>query len=481
MIATNRERAEFLTYFDLEAEELSITNFVDENEDFSARKESIKKEYDLMNMNNDSFSVGKFLSSDILLWKEDISEKISGHIILFYAESFCESVVVLLRARTKKPIIFYSENKPDDRWNRLTTHFSNIYFAQGDVFDIMHLRNCGIQKAFHVCIFNKMTISSNDYSTPDCLLLANLIDEYFPIPYTIETNDQNELKFLSHKPKKFIADLGVQFYPMYMAGQSCVLNILDSLVSFSSSNPISLDVFIHLFVYNENRRHTTEHDGDEEWETQNQNIHVFENLQIKTIRCPEAYKNKCYQDLLIDFCSLKPSLIPIGILTQRYTQVKKEKGSSIKKINHNVSINFFQFQAALEEELDENSLPTPLTLTNPLPTTVLNETDRIIIIGNFMHIPQSLDGESITPGNNENIDQKINVNDGISESMDEDKLEKEENNKKLLSLMNLTLSGKKKIIRKIEEKNQMIKNLMEEIERKKKGYAKLMTIDNRKV
>lgn len=473
MIASNQERAEFLTFFDLEANDLKICNFTDEDQNFFIRKESIHKEFETTHLNNNSFTLGKFLSNEFLLWKEDISSKISGHIILFYSENIYESVIASLRAKTKKPIVYYSETKSDDRWSRLTSRFSNIFYVQGDIFDIMHLKNCGIQKAFHVCIFNPMSSSGNESNTPECLLLANLLDEYFTVPYTIEATDHNELKFLANKPKKFIEELGAQFYPKYMAGDSYILNVLDSLVSFSSSNPINIDVFIHMFIYNENRRHTAENEGEGEWETQNQNIHILENLQIKTIKCPEAYKNKCYQDLLVDFCCLNPSLIPIGMITERYSHKKKQRSSTIKKLNYNVSINFFQGQI-LDEEMNQNILPTPITLTNPLPTTLLNESDRIIVIGNFTE-----GFESLTPGV-DNIEEKMNEE--IKESLEDLKeIENEENNKRLLTLMNLTLSGKKKIIKKIEEKNQMIRNLMEEIEQKKQGYAKLMTFDKKKI
>ena len=472
VIATNQERAEFLTYFHMEAEDIQVaSSFVNDDEIFSLKKFSIHREFELTNIAENEFAISKLLSNHILLWKEDISQKVSGQIILFYADNIFESVINLLRTKTKKPIFLYSDTQPTERWYRFADKTPNIYMVQGDVFDINHLRNSGIQKAFHVCIFNPMTISMTETNTPECPLLANLIDEYFNVPYTIEVNDQNEMKFLGNKPKKYIANLGFQFYPKYIAGDLYVLNVLDSLISFSSSNPTCLDIFIHMFIHNENRRSSNEFDGEIEWGgTQNENTNIYENLEIKTIKCPDLYKNKSYAELIFDFCNVKPSLIPIGLVTDKYTSLKKEKVSSIKKINHNVSVNYFQGNV-FEEEIDQNLLSRPLTLTNPLPTTILNENDRIIVIGNMGNM-KNVSDSGMSP------DGKGNFKDGESVILEDfNEREREENSRKLLSLMDLTLSGKRKIIKKIEEKNIMIKNLMDEIERKKHGYGKLIKME----
>jgi len=468
VIATNQERAEFLSYFHMEANEINAISLINDNdESFSLKKFSVFREFEQTNKVENEFTINKFLSHHILLWKEDISQKVSGQIILFYADNIFESVIPLLRAKTKKPIFLYSDLQPTERWFRFADKIPNIYRVQGDMFDINHLRNSGIQKAYHVCIFNPMTLSMSETNTPECPLLANLIDEYFNIPYTIEVNDQNEMKFLGNKPKKYIANLGVHFYPKYIAGDLYVLNVLDSLISFSSSNPTCLDIFIHMFIYNENRTFSKEFDEEIEWGTQNQNTNIYENLQIKTIKCPDLYKNKSYAELLFDFCDLKPSLIPIGLVTDRYTKVKKMKISNIKKTKNNVSVNYYQ-GTDFEEEIDQNFLSRPLTLTNPLPTTILNENDRIIVIGNMGNMKNEYDSE-ISP------DNKVNFKDGESLILEDFReKEHEENSKKLLGLMELTLSGKRKIRKKIEEKNIMIKNLMEEIERKKYGYGKLI-------
>ena len=381
---------------------------------------------------------------------------------MFYAENIFESIIPLLRQKSKKPIILYSESKPDERWNRLYNRYANIYWLQGDIFDISHLKNAGIKNSFHVCIFNPMSVATGESNTTECPLLANLIDEYFNINYTIEVYDHNEMKFLNNKPKKYIANLGYQFYPKYIAADLYVLNVLDSLISFSSANPTSLDVFIHMLIHNESHRVES---CENTQETGNINRNIIENLTIKTIKCPDIYKNKNYAEVICDFCSLKPSIIPIGLVTYRYTNsLKSEKVSSIKKFNHNVSVNYFQGGNIFEEEINQNMLPSQLTLTNPLPTTILNENDRIIVIGNISNM-----------GSTDSANELNQAESVILE--DYQNRENEENNKRLLSLMDLTLSGKRKIIKKIEEKNVMIKNLMEEIERKKNGYQKLLQLD----
>lgn len=446
-----------------------------EDPQLEIKTQEIYKAFEDARITNDHFTMRKSLSEHILLWKEDISEKISGHIILFYAENIFENVIPLLRAKTKKPIFYYTESKPDDRWFRLASKTSNIFFVQGDIFDLTHLRNSGIQKTYHVCIFNSLPLSMVESNTPECLLLANLIDDYFNVPYTIEINDNNEIRFLANKPKKYIANLGFHFYPKYIAGDLYVLNILDSLISYSANNSNILDVFIHMFVYNEN--HQQQKYKDEECEIQNQNIHITENLQIKTIKCPGIYNNKKYSDLLFDFCCLKPSIIPIGLITDRYTTSKKDRSPIMKKKNHNISVNYFN---VLDVEMDQNFLPSQLTLTNPLPTTILSENDRIIIIGNNQIESEDLnnllmkkDAETIGEENSGKSNESL-----IMEHLQES--DNDLNNKKLLELMDLTLSGKKKITKKIEEKNNMIKNLIEEIERKKHGYEKFLEWDKEK-
>lgn len=434
-------------------------------EQFSLKQASISKQFEIANALNNYNHIGNFLTNHILLWKEDMSEKISGHIILFYAENVYEQVITLLLNRTKKPIIYYSQAKPDERWNRFAARLPNIYYAQGDYFDLTHLRNCAIEKAFHVCIFNSITLSMIEANTPECLLLANLLDDYFNVNYTIEVNDQNEMKFLGNKPRKNMLNFGFQFYPKFIAGELSVLNILDSLISFSTSNPTSLDVFIHMFVFNENRRNHG--DKNTEWETQNINVNITENLEIKTIKCPELYYNKIYSELVYDFCSLKPSVIPIGLITYRYSKIKKEKTNNIKKNNHNYSVNYFN---AFNEQIKENLLPGQLTLTNPLPTTVLNENDQIIVIGNF--------NENISPTNfNEKNTEHFKEPESVLLENFFVQDHKNDENQKLLSLLRLTLSGRNKIYKKIEEKNYMIKNLMQEIEKKKKNYVRFLEKD----
>lgn len=417
-------------------------------------------------MLNDFHTIGNFLSRHILLWKEDLSEKISGHIILFYAEHVYEHVITSLLEKTKKPIIFYSETQPDEKWLRFSSRIPNLFYAQGGIFDLTHLRNCGVEKAFHICIFNSEALSTLEANTAECLLLANLLDDYFNVNFTIEVNDQNEMKFLGSKPKKNVANLGFQFYPKYIAGELSVLNVMDSLISFTSTNPTSLDIFIHMFVFNENRRNG---DNNSEWETQNVNLNIFENLQIKTIKCPEYYYNKIYSELVFDFCKLTPSVIPIGLATYRYTHFGKEKTSAIKrKRNHTFNLNYSNI---LEEEMNMNVLPGQLTLTNPLPTTILNENDQIIVIGNCINSGNS----EILPPSPTYFNQSREIKKGSNAELEEiPDFMPEESRTKLLNLLQLTLSGKRPIIKKIEEKNEMIKNLMYEIERKKNDYVRIL-------
>ena len=99
------------------------------------------------------------------------------------------------------------------------------------------MRNSGIENSFHVLIFNFENKNILSNGSQICLL-ANIIQEYFNATITIEISDQNELKFLSYKPKKICKNMGPQYHPQYLSGNIFINNMMESLnvtVHFNST------------------------------------------------------------------------------------------------------------------------------------------------------------------------------------------------------------------------------------------------------
>ena len=95
------------------------------------------------------------------LFIDDLRNRLRDHIIVFGPYSHFRNSLKFIRKRSQKTICYMADKLSDMKnWQKLDRQYSNIYFLEGDIFDVKHLKKAAIEKAYHVLIYSHLTKSS---------------------------------------------------------------------------------------------------------------------------------------------------------------------------------------------------------------------------------------------------------------------------------------------------------------------------------
>ena len=302
------------------------------------------------------------------LWKNSLSSTLKDHIIIIGPSEVYEQCMVSIRHRSGKTIVVLAENEPDYIWEKLATKFYHVIYAKGNMLNIDHLESLSISNASHVLIFSTRPPGSKDNDT-NALLLANLIDEFYKVPYTIELDDQESIRYLKNTQNK--ESLAFQFWPKYMAGEVFYSSLLDSLMAMLQHNDTIFHVFRHLYQKHMNNFIIKDIDQVEDI--------IEENKELHLIQIPQSLIGAPYHIILEILMELDKPILPIGL----YTKLTKDR--YFGKTGASFLLPFLQKEVKLSEEFLEDYI----LITNPLPTTKLNLGDRLLILGATINIERN--------------------------------------------------------------------------------------------
>jgi hypothetical protein len=290
------------------------------------------------------------------------------------------------------------------------------------------------------------------------ILLSNILEEFFSVPYTMEISDLSELKLLGFSAKKEFANLGLHFNPHFMAGNVLPSNIVDSLSVYLLENDILLEILKHSFHGEKSR------------------ADLFENKKIFSINCPLAYIGRKYEDFLLKCLNLKNSVIPLGILTRKFTKIDNQQFRLLRELqNKNLRQSQLfntnspgtnnsptkRLNQLYNDDRDPRSLKLPLFLINPLPSTVMNKGDIFLIIG------------EITRENFSMQEFPLNSMRFLDEDFKAIKEKNTEKFKEIVECLKEKMLNKEAVEDLSMQKNEMIDNLEKMIEDKRTMLKKM--------
>ena len=401
VIAKNKETAQFISFYVEEVDindtkmELLKENYTDNDplSNIHSFEQLLYEELAAKKALENSFYCEKINKNHILLWKTDISARMTGHIIVSADERNFEAIIQAIRSRTMKPVCFFIEKPPNPRSFELITKYPWVFLLEGNLLNIKHLKHANISHSFHVLIFTQLSDDISYNIDSKAILLANIIEEFFNIPYTMEISDVSELKLLGFRSKKEFTNLGLSFDPQFMSGNILPSNTVDSMSVYLLENEILLDMARKMC-------------GNDR-----KNKGIFENSRIFSIACPQCFYGKKYEDFLIKAMSIKSSIIPLGILTMKFTRINTQKFNGIiGELNQSSQPGspFKRVNQMVDDDHDPRILKLPLFLMNPLPTTVLNKGDVLILMGEVRLRKKKRKNENFNE-NVENQEKKIEI------------------------------------------------------------------------
>lgn len=393
IIAKDRESAEFISYFIEEAEKNNTVSNLIEKKENSFYFSDLEGEINLIPHDFETCLADEFAKKDrheksfnklnktyILLWKSDIASRLKGHVIVFADEKNWERIIEETRKKTEKPICFFVESAPSSKIFEMISKKKQVYIFEGNILNLEHLKNANISEAYHVLIFTQNSEDISYNLDSKAIMLSNILEEFFTVPYTMEISDISELKLLGFRAKKEFSNLGMNFDPHFMAGSVLPSTMFDSLSVYLLEDEILLDFIKNILnMKDEENLHSDNEKNDE----------FNENKDICSIDCPPSFYGKNYGDFLLKCISCSESIIPLGILTKKFTKIDSKKSKVGLNINDQ---KFFAISPTsphkkishfYEDDKDPRVLKLPIFLLNPLPTTILSRDDILIVLGDI--------------------------------------------------------------------------------------------------
>ena len=160
-----------------------IRNFdYDINNNKSKKKKSSPRSVD-NELINDKFSE----------WIDDLSF-LKDHIIVFGPLDSFPSLVEWLRHFFNNYICYVWDVPKPEKWNQIESKYANVKYLECVYSDKNELDRTGIKRARHVILLSWMLEKSN-HPDSGILQIIQMIEQYYPdVPYTIELEDENNLK-----------------------------------------------------------------------------------------------------------------------------------------------------------------------------------------------------------------------------------------------------------------------------------------------
>jgi len=192
-------------------------------------------------------------------------------------------------------------------------------------------------------------------------LLANLIDAFYKVPYTIELTNPESIRYLKDGASQKYKDCGFQFWPMYVSGNVFFSSLLDSLLPMVHHNDAILRVFNSMYEHHK-------HSFIQEDQEQEANDTITQNKELHMINIPAELEGSTYGVIMETLVSLENPILPLGLYTARFVNKPAQEDEHTSKIK--------TMGIGLEE---------PILITNPLPSTVISRGDKLLVLGHLIN------------------------------------------------------------------------------------------------
>lgn len=164
--------------------------------------------------------------------------------------------------------------KPE-KWSQIEAKYTNVKYLECVYSDKSELDRTGIKQARHVILISWMLEKSN-HPDSGILQIIQMIEQYYPeVPYTIELEDENNLKYLSKASEA--NKLPLNCNNKYAAGKVLYSSTLDAIIAQSYFNDTLFEVLDKL-IFGDNSYDETK---------------VQENSRLNMIEIPEEIGGTC--------------------------------------------------------------------------------------------------------------------------------------------------------------------------------------------
>ena len=201
------------------------------------------------------------------------------------------------------------------------------------------------------------------------------------------------------------------------------------------------------------------------------------------IKIPTIYFNRNYSELSHDLINFPSgSIIAIALITNRYSlkpkRKKKNLSNFLSPLSPKLKKKSLYFDEKTEKiyncETNENYLPMDLVLLNPLPTTIIYHSDRVLVIGEaFSNGENNLKNRSGKKLIKIKNDRKKNT---FLETFNDENIEFEEKIGVIVNDLKKLLFSKENLKNKIDQKEKLIEILNSKIDIQKNIYKNLIKI-----
>ncbi|CAI2370684.1 unnamed protein product [Moneuplotes crassus] len=265
------------------------------------------------------------------------------HIIVFGPLESFSSLVECLRHFTYNYICYVSDIPKPEKWSHIESKYQNVKYIECVYSDKNELQRTGIEHARHVILLSWMLEKSN-HPDSGILQIIQMIEQYYPnVPYTIELEDENNLKYMSKASEA--NKLPLNCNSKYAAGKVLYSSTLDSIIAQSYYNDTLLEVLDKLIFGDSDTNETK----------------IEENSRLNMIRITEEIGGMATYENFFYTC----------------TQMSQDSKNNNKPV-----IPIAIYRAPNKSILGNEA---PYMITNPEKGTLLLTGDIVFVLGDVEH------------------------------------------------------------------------------------------------
>jgi len=331
----------------------------------------------------------------------DDTSYLRDHIIVFGPLDSLPSLIECLRHFTNNYICYVWDTPKPERWNQIESKYRNVNYLEWVYSDKNELKRTGIEHARHVILLSWMLEKSN-HPDSGILQIIQMIEQYYPtVPYTIELEDESNLKYLSKASEA--NKLPLNCNNKYAAGKVLYSSTLDAIIAQSYYNDTLFEVLDKL-IFGDNDLKETK---------------IEENSRLNMIKVPDELAGVCTYENFFYNC----------------TKVNEEDTRNNKKPVIPIAIYRSKHYDVLGNE-------TPFMMTNPEKGTLLLKDDIVFVLGDSKEQEMKRKKEYFSKSEDSNLKSHPTII-KLSENITEETLNNLDD-EKLLDIVSNELAGTEK-------------------------------------
>eukprot|EP00743_Colponemidia_sp_Colp-15_P011640 GILK01013041.1.p1 GENE.GILK01013041.1~~GILK01013041.1.p1 ORF type:complete len:1028 (+),score=175.67 GILK01013041.1:105-3086(+) len=228
-------------------------------------------------------------------WRESLSGKLSGHIIVCTSLDGFEHFVGPLRRRTDQPVVILDSANPSHLAHKLNW-FSDVYFLQGSSLILADLHRVAADTADSIVILSKDEPGSHTRSDSNAMFTMCVADANFKCHTYAEMLYESNMKYMKARPTGKIENLPFYMWPQFANGHVFFASALDTLLCQTFYNRFLLNILSSFVRYNPNAE-----------------MAIEQNKKLNTFKAPKSFVGKTYGELYEALVSGVKPVIPLGI------------------------------------------------------------------------------------------------------------------------------------------------------------------------